>query len=340
MSRIIDEDILLIINDLKPILVRLKNKRILITGASGHLGNYFLKFFLIGNQLLSLRMSVTSTSQSDLDKSFDTHRDFFEHVRGDLTDPYFIDNFNQFDYVIHLAGYAQPTKFISNQSSTIYLNTFAVENLIDKLTNHGTFLFISSSEVYSLGDLINTDSRSNETINVEHPRAAYIFSKLLGEIICNNSEKNIKIARLSMTYGPGIKHDDTRAMSDFLRQAITQGVIKLKDNGNAVREYLYVAEAVRALLRILLEGKSKSYDIGAGLSGKTTIKEMAEIISELLRTELIVPDSSVLFLSASQSVSLDISKYESEFEKISKLHVTDGLKRTIDWAIEEKVFDS
>jgi nucleoside-diphosphate-sugar epimerase len=339
MSHIIEEDILFIVHDFKASLTKLRKKRILVTGATGHLGHYFLKLFLVSNELFKLQMSLTSTSQSHLDNSFDEYKEVFEHKIGDLTDSNFINNFSNFDYIIHLAGYAQPTKFVGDNSSTIILNTFTVSRLLDRLSNNGTFLFISSSEIYSINNLIEIENNSTKIIDVEHHRAAYIFSKLLGEIICYKSNKNVRVARLSMTYGPGIKKDDSRAVSDFLRQAITKGVVHLKDSGHAVREYLYVADGVRALLRILLDGESKSYNIGAGLSGKTTIKEMAKIISDLLSTELLIPDSNIAYLSASQSVSLDVSKYESEFEKISKQQIVGGLKRTIDWALEEKVFD-
>lgn len=340
MSYIIEDDIFSFIQDFKLSLSKLRKKRILITGATGHLGQYFLKLLLISNQLFLLQMSITSTSQSKLDKSFDNYSDVFEHITGDLTDPNFVNSFGNFDYIIHLAGYAQPTKFISDQSSTICLNTFTVSGLIEKLTIEGAFLFISSSEVYSINNLIGVGNELERIIDVEHPRSAYIFSKLLGEVICNKSDKNIKVARLSMTYGPGIKQDDTRAVSDFLRQAITEKKIELKDNGNAVREYLYVADGVRALLRILLDGKSKLYDIGAGLSGRTTIKDIAKTISNLLSVELLIPESDAFYLSASQNVALDVSKYEFEFEKISKYRIVDGLRRTLDWAIEEKVFDA
>ena len=334
---VIEDDALSIIRELERSFQKLKKRNILITGATGHLGQYFLKLFLMANKLLGLDLNLFSTSTSLLDKSFLKYRMDFTNLQGNLTDLNFIAGFPNFDYIFHLAGDAQPTKFINNASSTILINTLVVDMLLNKLNQDGNFLFISSSEVYNLDQLI-TDEKNESIISVNHPRAGYIFSKIFGEIICHSSQKNTKVIRLSMTYGPGIKKNDSRAFSSFLREGMVDQLIRLKDDGKAIREYLYVADGVRAILWALLEGKSNFYNIGSGVRGKTTIKEIAEIISKLLSVDLQTSESEVPFLSAFQSVTLDVTKYESEFGEILRVPIKEGIERTIKWAEQEHIF--
>jgi nucleoside-diphosphate-sugar epimerase len=334
---VIEDDVLSIIRELESSFEKLKKRNILITGATGHLGQYFLKLFLMADKLLGLDLNLFSTSKSVLDKSFIKYRMDFKNLQGDLTDLNFVASFPNFDYIFHLAGDAQPTKFINNSSSTISINTLVVDMLLNKLNQDGNFLFISSSEVYNLDQLI-TEEKNESMISVNHPRAGYIFSKIFGEIICRSSQKNAKVIRLSMTYGPGIKKNDSRAFSSFLREGMVDQLIRLKDDGKAIREYLYVADGVRAILRALLEGKSNFYNIGSGVRGKITIKEIAEIISKLLSVDLQTSKSEVPFLSAFQSVTLDVTKYESEFGEILRVPIKEGIERTIKWAEQEHIF--
>jgi UDP-glucuronate decarboxylase len=334
---VIEDDVLSIIRELESSFEKLKKRNILITGATGHLGQYFLKLFLMADKLLGLDLNLFSTSKSVLDKSFIKYRMDFKNLQGDLTDLNFVASFPNFDYIFHLAGDAQPTKFINNSSSTISINTLVVDMLLNKLNQDGNFLFISSSEVYNLDQLI-TEEKNESMISVNHPRAGYIFSKIFGEIICRSSQKNAKVIRLSMTYGPGIKKNDSRAFSSFLREGMVDQLIRLKDDGKAIREYLYVADGVRAILRALLEGKSNFYNIGSGVRGKITIKEIAEIISKLLSVDLQTSRSEVPFLSAFQSVTLDVTKYESEFGEILRVPIKEGIERTIKWAEQEHIF--
>lgn len=129
--------------------------------------------------------------------------------------------------------------FIADPISTIKINTEIVSCLLKKINPLGSFLFLSSSEVYANTQINLNQEDMNSCINSNHPRAAYILSKLMGESICfaesTNSNKNIKIARLSMVYGPGIKKNDKRVISQFLHQAVFNDKIELLDQGKAQR---------------------------------------------------------------------------------------------------------
>lgn len=335
----INEEISTLVAEFEKPLKKWRNHRVLVTGSTGHLGYYFSNFLLQSNKDLDLHLELTFTSKGFMDNSFTKYKSDYVYVQGNILDEGFIDNLGQFDCIIHLAGYAQPSIFMADPTSTIKINTEIVSCLLKKLNPLGSFLFLSSSEVYANTQKSLNQEDINSCINPNHPRAAYILSKLLGESICftesTNSNKNIKIARLSMVYGPGIKKNDKRVISQFLYQAIFDDKIQLLDQGKAQREYLYILDAVRALLNIIFFGKEPIYNIGSGISGSISIIEVAKTIANLANVNIETPENDFNYLGARNQVGLDISRYESEFGFPLKTNFEAGISNTFNWIQSE-----
>ena len=332
----IEEEISTLISEFDKPINKWKNYRILVTGSAGHLGYYFSNFLLQIDRQFNLNLILTFTSKGLMHSSFTKFKSNFNYIQGDILENGFIDSFGEFDCIIHLAGYAQPSIFIADPSSTIKINTEIVASLLKKVDPSGSFLFLSSSEVYtnSEANLSNEDMYS--CISSNHPRAPYILSKLIGESPClnelNNTKKNIKIARLSMVYGPGVKKYDTRVISEFLYKAIIDKKIVLLDQGKVQREYLYISDAIRALLNVMLFGKQSVYNIGAGNYGSITVAEVAKIIADMAQVSLEIPENDNVNLAARDKVGLDITRYESEFGMPVKIPFNTGIQKTFEWA--------
>ena len=231
----------------------------------------------------------------------------------------------EFDAIIHVAGYAQPAKFMADEIGTLGVNTSMLMELFKHLKPGGKLLYASSSEVYN-----GTPPPQNEaqigTTDPTHPRACYIEGKRCGEAICMAYKRkgyDVKIARISLTYGPTRK-GDTRALNYFIEQALT-GTIKLLDKGEAKRTYLYIDDCVKILWDILLKGKSIIYNVG-GIS-RTTIAELAETIGRLTGAEVIYGDKGLD--GAPDDVCLDLSLIQKEFGPIEFTSLEEGLKKTI-----------
>jgi UDP-glucuronate decarboxylase len=316
---------------------KLRNQEILITGSSGFLGFYFSNLFLLANKKFNLGINITLTSQTELHKSFNQYEFFY--CKGDLLDKNFISQFKTFDSIINLAGFAQPARFLRSPIDVIKINTEACELLLKKLNNSGQYLFISSSEVYTNSKIRPSTESDIGNIQPNNFRAPYIYSKLLGESICmkeiESSNKNIKIARLSTVYGPGFRINDKRVVSEFIEQGILFKKIQMRDRGAAVREYLYISDAIRALFNITFFSKSILYNVGAGKLGSITISGLAEKIAFLTQSDLRFPTYETNDLHASQHVALDVNKYEQEFGKVFNKTLDYGLESSIDWANNE-----
>lgn len=332
LSQIIIEESKKIIN--KVDFATLDNKSILITGASGLIGTYFVA--CLYNLLISkgLKFDVNLVIHSEPP---DFLKPLIEKMRctlhiGDLTDYNFRKTLPKNDFIVHAAGYGQPGKFLENPIKTIQINTSATIDLFEHLNKNGSFLFLSSSEVYS--GLTNPPYKENQIgdINTDHPRACYIEGKRIGETICNEFRKlgiDAKSARLSLAYGPGTKLYDKRVLNNFIEKALINGKIELQDDGSAKRTYCYVTDAVETLWNVLLFGKDTIYNVG-GIS-RTTIANLAKLIAEITKVPVIFPKKQSEVLGAPDDVYLDLDKIQQEFNKDEFVSLEEGIKITIKW---------
>lgn len=308
----------------------LRNKSVLITGASGIIGLYLTATLQQLRKKLNIDISVWTNS-----KIPDYLNPIFEEcttICGDITDSTFFDNLPQYDCIIHAAGYGQPLKFIKNKVKTIQINTQSTINLLNLLKSDGRFLFISSSEIYNgiEQDSLIEDMMGNT--NTNHPRSCYIEGKKCGETICYTyaeENKNIKIARLSLAYGPGTRIDDERVFNTFIKKGLTEDNISLLDNGAAIRTYCYVTDAIEMLWNICLNSKHTVYNVG-GVS-RTSIYDLAVTIGKSLGKEVILPEYQQPLSGNPKIVNVSCKRYIQEFNKSTFVHLNTGIDNTIKW---------
>ncbi len=314
------------------------NKAILITGASGLLGSYFITFF---QKLDSFNRGNIKLYVSSLSGYFTVPISKETVVlTGDLTDLDLLKTFPNFDLIIHASGYGQPGKFLENRTKTMELNSVVTQKLTEKLKNSGRFLFVSTSEIYS--GLSEPPFREDQvgTTNTDHERAPYIEGKRLGETIVANLKYSKKemfgfSARLALAYGPGIKESDSRVLYDFIRMAVERKKIILKDSGSAMRTYCYVLDAIEMMLAIIKKGNEPIYNVGG--TSRLSIAELAAKVSSITGAKLEIPAVSQTFLgSAPNDVWLDLAKISEILPTANLTNIDDGLSKTITWIKEQK----
>lgn len=242
-------------------------KRVLITGASGLLGFYFTALFRrlceMGGGPIKVDLVVHSAPIRVLSRL--ANFPGASILIGDLTNAEFLSKLEQYDYIVHAAGYGQPGRFMENQIKTIQLNTTTTIQLFNNLAIGGRYLFVSTSELYSgLSNPPFVEEQIGNT-NTTHARACYIEAKRCGEAICNAYRKQgvaAVSARLALAYGPGTKANDQRVLNSFIQRGLTNGQIELRDMGKAQRTYCYVANAVEILFNIMRNGSHPVYNVG------------------------------------------------------------------------------
>ena len=310
------KDFFLSVADKVPNINCLKGKKVLVTGASG----------LIGNHIISTLIDVEAGISILVNKTFPYEgKNFTAHSWFSLQDI-------KFDYIFHLAGYGQPVKFNIDPYATIDLNTGVLMQLIqNNLKPDGSILFASTSEVYS-GLTVEATENMVGTTTPEHKRAPYIEGKRCGEAImyvANRLGITTKIARIALAYGPGVRFDDTRIMSDFIRMALEDGVIRPKGGLGVIRTYCFVTDTVQMLFNILLNGKSTTYNVGGNAS--MYLYELLHFIADVTETKIDSPDDYRGDSSAPDFVNMSMAKYNKEFDEMELVDFNTGLKQTIQW---------
>lgn len=316
---------------------KLKNRTVLITGASGLIGTYLLAG-LSNIPKKNKPEKIYAVCQSNPEKDW---QEIARHasatiVRGDLCNDTFAESLPMSDMIIHAGGYAQPGRFMADPLKTIKLNTTVTLKLLEKLKPEGKLLFISSSEVYS--GLTHSPFKENQigTTSTNHPRSCYIEGKRCGEAIIFSARSNgvdAKSVRLSLAYGPGTRIDDKRVLHSFIQRAFAEKKIELMDSGDALRTYCYITDATQMMWNVLLHGKEPVYNVG-GIS-RTTIAKLAKLIGKIMRVPVIIPPSKKQALaSAPEDVRLDLQKVRKEFGKKDFVSLEKGIVETISWQEE------
>lgn len=314
-------------------LSMLAEKDILVTGASGLIGSYLLyslkECISRGIPIKKVHVVCKSTAPEHIQNILGSA--WIQLWQGDLCNDFFRATIPKCDYIIHCAGYGQPSKFTVDEDKTIKLNTTVTFDLLDKLKASGKLMFISTSGIYNGLQKESFCESDVGTTNTLHPRACYIEGKRCGETICNAYRKkgiNAVSARLSYVYGPGVRIGDKRALYAFIEKGLT-GKIALLDDGSAERIYCYVADAVEILWNILLYGEEPIYNVGA--KEKVTILDLAIKIGKMLNATVSVPQNSNTIPGNAKFERLNISKIEKEFGKYTFIPLDEGLERTIEW---------
>ena len=227
--------------------------------------------------------------------------------------------FDEIDFCIYCAGYAQPNKFLSDAEKTYQLNVDAMVRTFQSVMferKKSKMLFISSSEVYALNDITKPHCETDELkLDLWHKRAPYIIGKVTGEYnvgLLREKGYNVKSARVSLCYGPGHVMEDTRVMSELTLKGIENETINLFDDGSAFRKYQHISDCCIMLINILLKGKYEVYNVGG--KEETTIYDMAKIIGNRFGKEVVKGKvNNDVASSAPKKVSISLDRYEDEF---------------------------
>lgn len=323
-------------NDVKGVLSNVdisevKNKRILITGATGLIGTYFVYSLIEASKQGIVPKSLSFVHHNPLPSYLKKVEeiDWVYPIQGDLCDNKIFEKMDCYDYIIHLAGYGQPIKYSMDKTKTVKLNTTVTMELLERLAENGKFLFASSCSVYAGAEKDCTEDDIG-SINTTHPRACYIEGKKCGETIINTFREkgiNAKSARISYTYGPGIKESDRRALYEFIRKG-TSGKIELLDDGSAQRIYCYITTCLELLWDILLFGKNPIYNVG-GIE-RISILDVANMVGQYMDAEVILPEISNPLIGSPTNERYSMSRTLKEFP-VSFVPFKEGVKKTIDW---------
>lgn len=272
----------------------LEGKSFLITGATGLIGMCLIDAIMFANDH-GANITIYAVGR-DRNKAENRLGEYFkdEHfhfIEQDVRHP-LPSNFSV-DYIIPLASNTHPLAYSQYPIETIEINVKGAEFALKKAEEcNATILYPSSVEVYgnAIGDEAFNEDYTGK-LNLSNARSCYPESKRLSEALCLSylAEKNVKvkIVRLSRIFGPTMFANDTKASSQFIIKALNGEDIVLKSKGDQYFSYTYVADAVSAILHVLLMGEvGQSYNI-ANDNCNVLLKEFAQACANIAGTKVI-----------------------------------------------------
>lgn len=335
---------------------KLSNNSILITGANGFLGYYFIRSIMSWNDKYpngAIRVIALSNFKNGVPAWISSliKRSDFKIIRNDVA-KFKLNKNLSFDYIIHAASIASPTFYRLFPIETINSNVQGLYNILNYMIYKKNtkdpvrgLLYFSSSEIYGdpLGDNIPTSEEYRGNVSCTGPRACYDESKRFCETLCVNYSKvfnlPIKSARPFNNYGPGMKITDGRVIADFSRNIIENKDIVIFSSGKPSRTFCYVADAIVGYLKVLTNGKSgEAYNIGVE-NPEISIKNLAEKMVNIGKKNFGYKGKIIMKESSDREYLTDnpnrrcpnIGKARRELGYSPKISLDEGLYGVLHW---------
>ncbi len=322
---------------------KLKNKSVLLSGATGMIGSFLIDVLLNKNEKDNLNCTVYALGRNEQKAkarfSKYAEDEHFIFVPYDVNMPLNRDDIRTVDYVLHLASNTHPMQYATDPIGTITTNIIGLQNMLEfAASRHVTrFAFASSNEIYgeNRGDEELFDESYCGYIDSNTLRAGYPESKRCGEALCQayrvQKGLDVVVPRLTRSYGPTLQMSDTKALSQFIKKGLARENIVLKSAGTQYYSYCYTADSVSGLLTILLKGESgEAYNI-ADESSDVTLRDLAKIIADYVGTKVIfeTPDATEASgYSKATKARLDGSKLR-DLGWRAQFNMRKGVQRTL-----------
>jgi nucleoside-diphosphate-sugar epimerase len=237
------------------------------------------------------------------------------------------------DAVINLACPASPADFGPLALEILDVGSRGLRNLLELARRDGArFLQASTSEVYG-EPLVHPQPESYwGNVNPLGPRSVYDEAKRFGEALVAAYQRRygleVRIARIFNTYGPRMRADDGRVVSNFVNQALRGEPLTVYGDGSQTRSFCYVDDEVTGLLALL----DSSYDgpVNIGNNDERSMLEIAQVVLDLSgSTSGIVFKDRPVDDPTQRCPDLTVARRELGWEPETSLDT--GLARTIRW---------
>ena len=329
---------------------KLRDKTVLITGATGFIGSFLIHSLLKKGEKDGLNIKVLALVRNK-QRGIDAFGEYYEKglldfVVQDVCEPIVTDK--KADYIIHCASNAAPREYSMYPVETMKTNFYGTMNLLDyaKSVDAEGFLYVSTIEIYGTThglDRIGEDI--NGEIDAMKVRSCYPLSKKGCETLTVSYADEyglpVKIGRLSYIFGPGMKQGDSKIVAVFPKCIADGENIVMKSKGEQLRSYTYVSDAITALITILLDGETgEAYNI-ASKKCITTIAGIAHTLVDSypekgLKVIFDLPsEQEAKGFSLIENAVLDSDKLEALGWE-SQVDLVTGLKNVVSEQIELK----
>jgi len=266
-----------------------------VTGGAGFLGSHLCEALMArGHRVLCVDNLVTS-SLANIEHIRD---DDFVFLNHDVVEP--IEVAEPVDFVYHFAALASPQDYLRMPLHSLKVGSYGTHNALGLAKwKRARFLIASTSEVYGDPEVHPQPETYWGNVNPIGPRGVYDEAKRYAEALtmAYHTQQGVDtaIVRIFNTYGPRMRPNDGRAVSNFMRQALASVPLTIYGDGSQTRSFCYVDDLIRGI--ILLGESGEHFPVNIGNPDERTLLELAEAVkrvtgasSDIIFEELPVDD--------------------------------------------------
>ncbi len=314
--------------------INFNKKTILITGGAGFIGSHLTdRLISEGNKVIVMDNLITGCIDNIKQHLSNPNFEFIHHNVSNH-----IHLIGQLDWIIHFASPASPVDYLQLPIETLKVNSLGTHNSLGlALAKGAKFFLASTSEVYGDPQIHPQTESYWGHVNPIGPRGVYDEAKRFAEALTmayhHKHKLDTRLIRIFNCYGPRLRINDGRVVSNFIKQALNNEDITVYGAGEQTRSFQYISD--------LINGISKFMDveyhepINLGNPEEKTVLELADIIIKLTGSK-----SKIIFeplpVDDPQKRLPDITRAKSILNWNVKVNLIDGLKTTIDWYKQSK----
>ena len=301
--------------------------RVLITGAAGFLGSHIAERFLKeGYEVLGLDNFITGSRwNADILSGYSG----FTLIEHDISESILLDG--DLDGVLHFASPASPVDYLNLPIQTLKVGSLGTHNSLGiALAKGARFLLASTSEVYGDPKIHPQPETYWGNVNPVGVRSVYDEAKRFAEAMTMAYHRyhrlDTRIVRIFNTYGPRMRPNDGRVISNFIVQALRGDPLTIYGDGSQTRSFCYVDDEVDGIFRLYNSDQTEPTNIGN--PKEFTIKELAQLILKEIGSSSVIatlplPQDDPRVRQPDISIAGEILGWEPEVDLL------EGIRRTI-----------
>jgi UDP-glucuronate decarboxylase len=302
---------------------------VLVTGGAGFIGSHLVERLLdAGHQVLVVD-NYYSGSPRNLAHLRENPN--LEVMRHDVCFPLYVE----VDEIYHLACPASPIFYQRDPVQTTKTSVMGSINMLGLAKRVGArVLLASTSEVYGDPEIHPQVETYWGNVNPIGIRSCYDEGKRCAETLFFDYRRQhdmaIKVARIFNTYGPGMRPDDGRVVSNFIVSALRGEPLTVYGDGSQTRSFCYVDDLVDSLIRLMATPHEVTGPINLGNPGEFTMNELAAEVGRAVGAEVEVEHLPLPSDDPTQRQP-DITQARRVLDWEPKVALAEGLPSTVEW---------
>jgi UDP-glucuronate decarboxylase len=258
------------------------NKTALVAGGAGFLGSFLCERLIDdGYRVICLDNFRTGTAENLSSLRSDPR---FSLITADVCSP--LPATLRADRVYNLACPASPRHYQADPVHTLMTSVVGARNLLDLVAaSSGRLLQASTSEVYGDPEQHPQTEKYWGNVNPIGIRACYDEGKRAAETLCFDYLRcrgvDARVARIFNTYGPRMRPDDGRIVSNLIIQALNGRPLTIYGSGEQTRSFCFVTDLIDGLTRLMEVSPNPKTPVNIGNPEEYSINELASIVSNM-----------------------------------------------------------